>query len=162
MPGGGIPSLIMRKTVDIDMVTFTRYRHWREILTEVKWQKRWTLFHRFLSLYDFDIFRRRNDESICHVSDDLIRHHKNWCPKLLGHVERFHREVEHLLDTVGSKCDNLVVAVGSPSDLHHVCLTDQGRQTRTRSAPLNINDNARCLGDDAKPYAFHHQGETRT
>src|SRR3989304_5871118 len=82
MLGGGIPSLIMRKTVGIDMVTFPRYRHWREILTEVKWQKRWTLFHRFLSLDDFDIFRRRNDESICHVSDDLIRHHKNWCPKL--------------------------------------------------------------------------------
>src|SRR3989304_2704610 len=136
----------MSETVDIYVMTFTGNSHWRKILTEVKRQKGLIISRCFLSLYDFDIFRRRNDESICHVSNDLIRHHKNWCPKFLGHVERFHREVEHLLDTVGSKCDNLVVAVRSPSDLHHVCLTDQGRKTRTRSAPLNINDNARCLG----------------
>src|ERR1700758_3662731 len=109
--------------------------------------------------YDFNLVSRWDDHLLGHVADDLIHHEHHGYAELFRKIEGLDRQVEAFLWRVGTERDDFVVAVGTPSCLHHVGLCRQGGQTSGWTAALHIDEDAGRFRHCGVADMFHHQRE---
>ena len=100
-----------------------------------------------------------NDHAFAQMPDDLIGHDEDRRPVLFAQIESGDGLVENLLGRGRRQSDDFVMAVGTPSGLHHVALGAQRGESRGWAGPLNVHQDARRFGADAQSEVFHHQAE---
>ena len=83
------------------------------------------VFHRFVckfARHHLDLVRRRDHYLLTHVANDFVHHEHHGNPVFFGQVEGLDGQIETLLRRIGTKGDDLVIAMRAPFCLHHVGL----------------------------------------
>ena len=111
--------------------------------------------------HDFNLISRRDYHLLRHVPDHFVHHEHHGNTKFFRQVERLNRQIKAFLWRVGAERDDLVVAMRSPTRLHHVRLCGEGWQARGRSAPLHIDKYARGFCHRGIADMLHHERESR-
>ena len=157
----GVAALVVREARDVELVAVADLGHLGDE-APLGGLVRLVLTRLLLGpapLRDLQLVGGRDDDLLGHVADDLVEHHDDRHPVLLGEVEGLDREVEALLRGVRAERDEPVVAVRAEPGLHHVALRRLRREAGRRPRALHVEEDARRLGDGREADVLLHQRE---
>ena len=120
------------------------------------------VFHGLVGVFarrHFDLVGRRNHNFLRHVPDHLVHHEHHRHAEFFRQVESLDGQVETLLGRIRAERDDLVVAVRSPTRLHHVSLRRKCGQSSRGPASLHVDKHAGRLGHSGVADVLHHQRE---
>ena len=96
-------------------------RQWRRtIAVEIEWKVLVRRDRRLCAVEDRQLTWFRNDEVFAHVSDDFVGGQHHGGAELLRQIERLYGEGETLLHGSWCQCDQCLIPMPAPSDLHEV------------------------------------------
>src|ERR1044071_1554793 len=159
----GISAFIVREPSYMELVSFASMCHLGYEITVGCIRKIFSGgFARVLALDNLDLISCGDNHFLGHVSHNFVHHEQYGDAKLLGQVEGTNRQIEAFLGRVRTKCNDLIVAMGSPAGLHHVRLRRERGESGGGPSTLHVYEYARSLSHGSVSNVFHHERKTRT